>query len=269
MKLIAMKVHSQFCGRHCKRGTILLLCCGVIAACTTSPPKHYDIAHTDTKWHLSKVSNRTEPRIAVMGVLQEETGKGKRLQRSIQTTGPKLESLADSISKGIQTNPKLSVAILNDSPGELLCSNANIDQQADPKIRSCDIPLRIESATLTKQLATMGFSHLLLYRGVTGKVTIGTDYTVGLAGGYGGAGPAVTTETTIRYTYKVSTRLFDLESGEGISEVNLAVGASGGHGVMILLPYSVQPNEMEYLDSMGRAIGEEYGRRYQSDIAME
>jgi hypothetical protein len=263
-----MKFDSQFRGRHGKSATILLLCC-VIAACTTSPPKHFDMAPTDAKWHSSKVSNRIEPRIAVMGVFQEETGKGKRLQRSIMTTGPELESLADSISKGIQTNPKLSAAVLNDSPGELLCPNTNADQEVDPKIRSCDIPLRIESTTLVKQLATMGFSHLLLYRGVTGKVTIGTEYTVGLVGGYGGAGPGVTTETTVRYTFKVSTRLFDLESGDGVSEVNLAVGASGGHGVMILLPYSVQPNETEYLEGMGRAIGEEYGRRFQSDEATE
>lgn len=264
-----MKAVYQFRGRHCKSATILLLCC-VIAACTTSPPKLFDIAPTDAKWHLSKGSSRIEPRIAVMGVIQEETGKGKRLQRSIKTTGPSLESLSDSIRKGIQTNPKLITEALVESPSEFLCPNANTGQEGESNIQSCDIPLRIESATLVKQLATRGFSHLLLYRGVTGKVTIGTDYTVGIVGGFGAGGPTVTTETTVRYTFKVSTRLFDLESGQAVSEVNLAVGARGSHGVwMILLPYSVQPNEREYLEGMGRAIGEEYGRRYQSDEATE
>jgi hypothetical protein len=72
-----------------------------------------------------------------------------------------------------------------------------------------------------------------------------------------------TAETTVDYRFDVTARVYDLSTGEDVADARAADTDKGYYGVMLVVyPFCSAPNERQYLESMGRAIGEELGRRF-------
>ena len=72
-----------------------------------------------------------------------------------------------------------------------------------------------------------------------------------------------TTETTVIYTFNVTVRVYDLSTGGLVTEASAFDGDSGAYGVMMIIyPFYAAPSETSYLQTLGRAVGEELARRF-------
>jgi hypothetical protein len=236
---------------------VILAC--LLGACVSGPGEgRGNYFPSEAEGPFISIANGIRPNIALAGMLQRDTYDKTNHERLFQMKATELEALLKSMSAGLLLNPALQVATLPIPPVEFACP-APRSVPRDAATASCIFPTRFETSPSIDQLRSSGFTHIALLLGEVSKDNLGSDVTWGIVG----PTPAFTTETKITYKFRVTARVYDLVTGDVVTEASAVNFASGSHGVMVVwFPYYIAPDEQQYLNSMGRAIGEEVSRRF-------
>jgi hypothetical protein len=198
----------------------------------------------------------------VGALLQRDSYDNEKHERVVQTKEAPLELLLTAVTSGLSRNPALQVGTLPAIPLALACPpSGSVPREANPE--SCVLPARLEPAAFDERIRSSGFSHFILLFAEVVKDNLGRKTTWGLGPGI----PMFTSETTVVCSFKVTARVYDLATGEVVTEAIAADGDSGAYGVMMIVyPFYLAPNERQYLEAIGRAVGEEVSRRFRFEV---
>jgi hypothetical protein len=141
-------------------------------------------------------------------------------------------------------------------PKDMLCS------ATDDTNGFCILPSRVIDSPFIDQLKNDGYSHIILVFGETkfykGKMDV-----------YGGDPQLLSTHTYNDYNFNVYASVYDLQTGEEITEISLSDDTRSYFGTMTFLPWTIMVNGSSFFNAMGRRIGEELARCIQYDNSSE
>jgi hypothetical protein len=255
-----------------KVGFIVLV--GMMAGCVSgpSPDREYMVTFKppEAGENFVRLVGASEYKVAITGMLQRESYDNEQADRNILTTPEDLAPILKSFSSGLSEVPEIHSSLQNEPIADFVCPPLK-DFRRDSFGRStwgltnqtCKFRDSLGISKLIESLRLRGISHLILLVGESHRVAVGTEVTWGLVGGFGAAAPAFTTETTIKYLYKVSAIVYDLINLRAVIDADASTHEQAAYGVMLVIwPYYVGPSESGYLSALARAVGIEIGRRF-------
>jgi hypothetical protein len=238
---------------------VLAVCCAGLAGCASGPRGSYGFGETAPAASVAITASGTA-RIAVAGVWQDDLLEPGKRQRQIRTSGEALATVLRSLGQGLAANPALQVAALGQQPIALECPALAPDGQLPPNARACELPARIDPAAWGAQHGKGNTGHLVLVLAITEKTVSPLPTVWGIGPGM----PVFSAETSTSHWFRVQARVYDLASGDLLTEASAIDGATGAYGVMMsFIPYYAVPVPSLFLDTMAGAVGAELGRRFQ------
>ena len=247
---------------------------GMVAGCVTGPPSGKLFVDLEASDEDIRVKQDEKFSIAVTGVIQRDSYSDNKADRSLLDSQEDLKKILTGFSLGLaesssatvhslyQTNISINCPGLKElkQVGATKCAS-DVERLAEGQ--TCRLPAQLEDSELVAPLRLRGIGYLIVLVGELQKSSLGTRTQFGLVGGGPGVAPAVNIEVRTGILFRVTAILYDLSTRIAVLRATASAYNAAAYGVWLtILPFSISPDEGEYLSMLATAVGREIGSRF-------